>query len=348
MMRPKKSVNDLEEALRESTPPKTAVPHHFRQQLRHDLLTQATPNTPSLSRRWLLAPVALLIVVIVAFWYGLPKTAVEPAVEINTTRPAATPVATSAAPLSREQVIQKAFTFGSYVNNKPTGGWLVEANVEAITATAVIESYDVALNRLGSFANADFGGSNIFFPESRVETVWFVQLVGRWQPFGGTADMIEPSKYVGVLVNPDTGDVLAAGSSTVPFLTDPILLSLAAYPPQDKPYFVEEGRGFWLVHAGSQLLAFDPRSPLGTDWSMANPRSERCLYGWAEANGRFIDPCSGDEWELDGTLNLAESTELWNDRNLDQYRLEVDGDTIIVHLDEIIFGATITIPESTP
>ena len=336
-MHPKKSVNDLEEALRESTPPKTAVPLHFRQQLRHDLLTLATPTAPGLSRGWLLAPAALLVVVIMVFWYGMPKTAVEPAIEINTTRPASTPAPSST--LSREEILQAALTFASRRDNKPIGGWLVEANVEAITTTAVLETWDVAVNRLGSFAVADFGGSNIFFPESHVETVWFVQLVGRWQPFGGTADRIEPSKYVGVLVYPDTGDVLAAGSSTVPFLTEPIILWLADYPPLERPYYVDHGDGFWLVHAGSQLLAFDPRSPYLPDLQPGEAWPDRCLYGWVmEPNGRFTDPCSGDEWELDGTLNLTESTELGNNRNLDQYRLEVDDDTIIVHLDEIIFG----------
>ena len=347
----KKSVNDLEEALRESTPPATAVPPNFRQQLRHDLQTQAAAvSLPVLSRRWLLAPVVLLILVIMAFWYELPKTAVEPAVEINTTRPAptATPPHT---PVNRDEAMQAALLFAHRPDNKPIGGRLVAPMVDAIRVTASLEAYDVALNRLGGFAVADFEGSNIIFPENQAETVWFVHMQGRWQPFGETAEMIEPSRYVGVLVNPTTGEIAAAGSSTVPMLTEPVTLSLADYPPQDAPYLVmpELGEhGLWLANTGEQVLAFDRRSPYRPDLPAGEQRPDRCLYAWSEVNGRFIDPCSGDEWELDGTLNLVESTELWSNRNLDQYRVELADNSIIIHLDEIIYGAVVAIPESTP
>lgn len=340
-MRPKRSANELEKGLRESRPPATAVPPHFRQKLRQDLQAQATHGTSSpLSRGWLLAPVVLLTLVIVAFWYGWPKTAVEPAIEINTTRPAATTTPSSTS-LSREEVLNVALRFASRKDNKPIGGWLVEPRVDAITVRANLEAYTVAVNRLGSFAVADFEGSNIIFPENETETVWFVQLVGDWQPWGEPVEPIEPSRYVGVLVHPDTGQIVGAGSSTVPFLTEPIILSMASYPPQERPYFVEEAGGFWLVHAGSQLLAFDSRAPIRGDWPITQPRPERCLYTWVETNGRFTDPCSGDEWELDGRLNLAESTELWSNRNLDQYRVELEDGDIIVHLDEIIFGEVV-------
>ena len=349
-MRPKKSVNDLEEALRETRQPTTAVPTHFRQQLRRDLQAQAMAvSPPVLSRRWLLAPVMLLILVIAAFWYGLPKTGLEPAVEINITRPVPTftPLST---PFNRDEAMQAALLFARRPDNKPIGGRLAAPMEDSITVTASLEDYDVALNRLGSFAVADFDGSNIIFPENQAETVWFVHLIGRWQPYGETAEMIEPSRYVGVLVNPTTGRIAAAGSSTVPLLSEPITLSLADYPPQDIPYLVMPElaeHGLWLVNTGEQLLAFDRRSPYSPDLPAGEQRPDRCLYAWSEVNGRFIDPCSGDEWELDGTLNLAESTELWSNRNLDQYRVEVDGDIIYVHLDEIIFDEE-TVLEASP
>jgi hypothetical protein len=349
-MRPKKSANDLEEILRETRPPATAVPPHFRQQLRRDLQTQAAAvSPPVLSRRWLLAPVMLLILVILAFWYGLPKTAVEPAVEINTTRPVPTPTP-SIFPVNRDEALQIALTYAHRTDNKPIGGWLVAPMVDSITVAASLEAYEVALNRLGSFAVADFEGSNIIFLENQTETVWFVHLQGRWQPFGETAEMIEPSRYVGVLVNPTTGKIAAAGSSTVPMLSEPVTLPLADYPPQDAPYLVMSKlgeHGLWLVNTGEQVLAFDRRSPYLPGLPASEQRPDRCLYAWSEANGRFTDPCSGDEWELGGMLNLAQSTELWSNRNLDQYGVEIDEDFIYVHLDQIIFGEE-TVLEAAP
>lgn len=104
------------------------------------------------------------------------------------------------------------------------------------------------------------------------------------------------------------------------FLTAPVssmLLSLADYPPGETPYFITEG-DFWLVHApAGQLIAFAATSPdyrpdIGLD---------ACRFTWAESVGRFVDPCSGDEWTLDGRFSLAHSSERWSDRDLDQYRI---------------------------
>ena len=347
-MHSKRSVTELEEALRESIPPRTTVPTHFRQQLRRDLQAGAIADSPPPQfRHWVVASMVLLVVAILAFWLSTPKTAVEPALEINTPRlvPTATPLS---ALLNQAQAIQAALTFATNkTNNKPIGGWLVNTDLEAITATASLESYDISLNRLGSFAIAEFEGSNIIFPENEPDQVWLVHLQGRWQPFGETIDMIEPSRYVAVLLDPLTGQVVGAGSATVPFIVKPITLSLNDYPPQERPYFVEQGGDFWFVNLGSQLLAFDPRSPYHPNLPPSEGRPARCLYTWVEANGRFTDPCSGDEWELDGTLNLAESTEIWSNRNLDQYRTELAEKGIIIHLDEIIFGGE-TVLEITP
>jgi hypothetical protein len=104
------------------------------------------------------------------------------------------------------------------------------------------------------------------------------------------------------------------------FLTAPVssmLLSLADYPPGETPYFITEG-DFWLVHTpAGQLIAFAATSPdyrpdIGLD---------ACRFTWAESVGRFVDPCSGDEWTLDGRFSLAHSSERWSDRDLDQYRI---------------------------
>lgn len=117
-------------------------------------------------------------------------------------------------------------------------------------------------------------------------------------------------------------------------VTAQMLLALVDYPPRDTPYLVGDA-GFWLVHhPGGNLLAFVPVSPeYRADLTVA-----ACRFAWNDAVGRFVDPCSGDEWELDGTLNLAHSTERWSNRNLDQYALTVGEATVTVHLDQVITG----------
>lgn len=112
-------------------------------------------------------------------------------------------------------------------------------------------------------------------------------------------------------------------------------LSLDDYPAGDTPYFVEEG-DFWLVHTPEgQLLAFAPVSPDYND----SIDVDECRYHWNETLARFIDPCSGDEWELDGRLNLEHSTELWSNRDLDQYDVAVQDDQIHVTPGQKITGA---------
>ena len=114
-----------------------------------------------------------------------------------------------------------------------------------------------------------------------------------------------------------------------------VTLSIDDYPPGDRPTLVESS-DFWLVHTpDGKLLAFVDVAPE----YVARVSVDECRYDWNAANGRFIDPCSGDEWELDGRLNLQHSTELWSSRDLDQYAVTVSEGTITVYLDRIIEGA---------
>ncbi|MCZ7671806.1 MAG: hypothetical protein M5U34_34090 [Chloroflexi bacterium] len=96
-----------------------------------------------------------------------------------------------------------------------------------------------------------------------------------------------------------------------------LLLSPDEYLPSATPYWIAEG-DFWLVHTPEgKLFAFAPQSPT---YSVAQAIDiDECRYTWAETSQRFVDPCSGDEWELNGALNLAHSTELWSNRDLDQF-----------------------------
>ena len=117
-----------------------------------------------------------------------------------------------------------------------------------------------------------------------------------------------------------------------------VTLSIDDYPPGDKPTLVESG-DFWLVHPpDGNLLAFVRVAP---EYA-AHVAVEECRYDWNVANGRFIDPCSGDEWELDGRLSLRHSGELWSSRDLDQYAVTVGEGTITVYLDRIIEGMSRT------
>jgi hypothetical protein len=107
-------------------------------------------------------------------------------------------------------------------------------------------------------------------------------------------------------------------------------LTLADYPPAGAPYYVERS-DLWLVHTPEgRLLAFAPVSP---DYGEQITVDE-CRFAWSESVQRFIDPCSGDDWELDGRLNMIHSTELWSNRDLDQYALTVEDGLIYVHLSQ--------------
>jgi hypothetical protein len=107
-------------------------------------------------------------------------------------------------------------------------------------------------------------------------------------------------------------------------------LALADYPPSSTPYLVEDG-DFWLVHTpAGALLSFILVSP-----EYASHISvDQCRFAWSKSVQRFADPCSGDEWELDGRLNLENSTELWSNRDLDQYAITVEDGLLYVHLSQ--------------
>ncbi|MCA9956261.1 MAG: hypothetical protein KC434_16145, partial [Anaerolineales bacterium] len=63
-----------------------------------------------------------------------------------------------------------------------------------------------------------------------------------------------------------------------------------------------------------------------------------CQLDWSVNLNLFIDTCSGGEWELNGRLNLERSTEMWSNRNLDQYFVHVTDGQIFVQLDRIYQG----------
>ncbi|MAT96339.1 MAG: hypothetical protein CL608_04280 [Anaerolineaceae bacterium] len=123
---------------------------------------------------------------------------------------------------------------------------------------------------------------------------------------------------------------LDLGDIEYPLIDRP--LTLENYPPSETPY---RFGSFWLVHTPEgQLMAFSSVSPEYKD----SVSVEECQFVWAEVNRRFTDPCSGDEWELNGRLNLEHSGELWSNRNLDQYHLSVMDGQIFVQFDRLYRG----------
>lgn len=117
-------------------------------------------------------------------------------------------------------------------------------------------------------------------------------------------------------------------------------LPVPDYPPSENPYWIEP-YDLWLVHTlEGELLAFSPFSPEYSD----DINVPECRYTWNPPVRRFVDPCSGDEWELDGKLNLENSPELWSNRALDRYPVSIQGDLIIIRPDQPITGPPISLP----
>lgn len=118
------------------------------------------------------------------------------------------------------------------------------------------------------------------------------------------------------------------------------ILPLADYPPSDTPYYVENG-DIWFVHSlEGHMLAIAPVAPTYHDQIDV----AECRIQWAPANQRFIDPCSGDEWNLLGKLDLANSSELWSQRNLDQYFVNVMQEKAFVQMRDLIKGQPVVEP----
>jgi cytochrome b6-f complex iron-sulfur subunit len=89
---------------------------------------------------------------------------------------------------------------------------------------------------------------------------------------------------------------------------------------------------FWLVHTlEGGLTALDPRSP-----------DDGCWFEWVTWDQRFINPCSGSKFQVDGTYIEGPSP-----RNLDRYHMRVTfadgtlaesneaGDPILLHGREV-------------
>ncbi len=54
---------------------------------------------------------------------------------------------------------------------------------------------------------------------------------------------------------------------------------------------VDSDLAVYLVHIDGEIRA----------WDAISPRSQ-CRFSWVPINNRFVDPCSGEKWCMDGTI----------------------------------------------
>lgn len=132
-----------------------------------------------------------------------------------------------------------------------------------------------------------------------------------------------------------------AAQSNIDPVTDTssvVIGTLADFPPRDTPYFRQpdynDKAGAYIVNIDHELRVFSPFVPYVD-------RLEDCRYAWNDAVERFTDPCSGDEWELDGTINLEHSAEMWSSGDLNQHPYTIENGRITVNFDEIIAGRVV-------
>jgi nitrite reductase/ring-hydroxylating ferredoxin subunit len=93
-----------------------------------------------------------------------------------------------------------------------------------------------------------------------------------------------------------TGLVVALVGVSLKFATPPstwsILGTARDYPPSPHPYEIRISQAtFYLVKTGDEFLAL----------SAKHPHRPYCFINWIEAESRYIDPCLGTQFNLDGS-----------------------------------------------
>jgi Rieske Fe-S protein len=95
------------------------------------------------------------------------------------------------------------------------------------------------------------------------------------------------------------------------------------YPPGDKPYFFRHDKPFFIVNTGEKFLILVAQPP--------HPKG--CQAKWMAEDSKFLDPCLGIQFQLDGTYILGPSP-----RSMDQFEFKVENGDLLVNLDQIILG----------
>ncbi|GAB4581859.1 MAG: hypothetical protein Fur0022_46110 [Anaerolineales bacterium] len=96
------------------------------------------------------------------------------------------------------------------------------------------------------------------------------------------------------------------------------------YPPKDSPYFVRGDEPVFIVHTGEIFLVL-----------VANPpHPKACQLRWLPEDSKFLDPCLGSQFYLDGTYLLGPSP-----RSMDQFEFQIIDGNLWVDFDRKILGA---------
>lgn len=101
------------------------------------------------------------------------------------------------------------------------------------------------------------------------------------------------------------------------------------FPVSNEPYMVEvEHFTAFLVNNGDQIIVFNRKTP------RINPG---CIIHWFEYRPgmkRYIDPCSGSRFTLDGRYEMGPAS-----ADMDRYKIDIRDREIFVEVNYIIKGA---------
>lgn len=98
-----------------------------------------------------------------------------------------------------------------------------------------------------------------------------------------------------------------------------------------------DGTTVWLVQQPDGLNLFSAINP----GRQEQPDQWRCTLSWQAHEQRFIDPCSGDKFGLDGRPLTTPTWVNFSDRSLDSYAIIQRGESL--YLGELIMGEPATV-----
>lgn len=98
---------------------------------------------------------------------------------------------------------------------------------------------------------------------------------------------------------------------------------LDSFPPSQEPYLIQDSHPFYLINLGGQLRAYSRRTP----------STYGCWIAWDKVETMFIDPCSGETYNLNG---IPVKRPLQS--NLDQYPVEIKDGQIWVDKTRFLRG----------
>lgn len=102
------------------------------------------------------------------------------------------------------------------------------------------------------------------------------------------------------------------------------------FPLSDKPYEIHTDEGmFFLVNTGEELIAHHP----------VYPRRPSCAIRWRSEERRFIDPCSGTQFWLNGSYISGPPA------SMQRYALVVEEGVVRVDLSRVMPGPVLVRPE---